>query len=145
MMKTIGIGIKEIHVKMPCIALLVCFLLISFIPIAPLAGPSAVFALETNNEENPQIMRFQRKSVTIKSKTRKKITTSAYSQFAVTTGILIYGPDGIEVSLEDLQVPCEAEVVYMRENGKVIAKRINVKHIWPNATTLLLPDGETAE
>ena len=87
----------------------------------------------TNQEEGAQTPQYSTAPVTIQKKSLKHVF--AYGRmFAVNPETVIVGTDGKEVSLKKMLVPCDAEVMYIMENGRPTAKRINIKRVAANAS-----------
>jgi len=87
----------------------------------------------TNQEEEAQTPQFSTVPVTIQKKSLKHVF--AYGRtFAVNPETLIVGADGKEVSLKKMLVPCDAEVMYLIENGVATAKRIDIKRVASDAS-----------
>jgi hypothetical protein len=125
--------------------MLIGVLLISLSAAPVMAGRTDKHKPTGYQEETQGPLQFQKATVTIQSKTRKRISTSAFTSYAVTAGVLIYGPDGKTVSLKNLMVPCDAEVIYINENGVRSAVRINVKRIAADATSHMLLEKDEKE
>lgn len=72
--------------------------------------------------------------VTIEKKTLNEVITNTGREYALSTGTIIVDPDGQQVSIRKMLVPCEAEVTYSGSGNKREATRIQVKLVHSNAS-----------
>ena len=100
---------------------------------APVWADSSAQVRKLTNQEEGQTVQYSSLAVSIQKKSLKHIY--AYGRtFAVNPETVILGPDGKEVSLKKMLVPCDAEVMYLIEKGVSIAKRIDIKRIASDAS-----------
>ena len=85
------------------------------------------------NQDEGQQPQYSKVSITISKKSLKHIFAIGKT-LAVNQETVILGPDGKEVSLKKMLVPCDAEVFYLIEKGVPTAKRIKIKSVAASAS-----------
>lgn len=73
-------------------------------------------------------------AVTIDRKSAGSVTTNVGDTYGVGSDTMIVNPDGRQVSIRKMLIPCEAEVTYGTENGARKATRIDIKQVGNNPT-----------
>lgn len=125
-MKTQHLNIRE--VILPAIVCL-CLLL------APVSAPWADTDRQVSGESAKGDIRLSRENVTLQKKNSTMVSTRMGKRFKVSDATMIIGPDGEQVQIRYLLVPCEASVVYKTEaDGTCLLHRIEVLSIQENAT-----------
>ena len=71
-------------------------------------------------------------TVTIDRKSVGSVTTNVGDTYGVGSDTMIVNPDGHQVSIRKMLIPCEAEVTYGTENGARKATRIDIKQVGNN-------------
>ncbi len=100
-------------------------LFLAFSVSATAAPPKSV----RNNEEGGGLgVVISKANVTISKKSLQWVYTLG-GKFKVSPETLIIGPDGKEVGLKEMLVPCDVQVSYAVEKGRRVAFRIDIKRI----------------
>lgn len=84
-------------------------------------------------EGQPQFT-LPKDNVTIEKKTLFEVITNIGREYALSTGTIIVGLDGQQVSIRKMLVPCEAEITYRSKGNFREAERIQIKRISPHAS-----------
>jgi hypothetical protein len=86
------------------------------------------------NEEGQRVISDPMVKVTIQSKVLEAVITDVGDRFQVSGETIITNPDGRQVSIRKMLVPCDAEITYKTENGKRIAQRIKTIRLSQDTT-----------
>jgi len=82
------------------------------------------------NEQSAQLMRIY---VTIAAKAKSHFLTDGGDRWQIAKNPLIIGANGRQVSLRDMPVPCEADILYFeKDNGRDVY-RIEIKVVSQDA------------
>lgn len=121
------------NLKLPGVYFLCITTLIMGLVASPIWASSRNHRRPAVNQEEGQQQSYAKAKVTIEKKSLKHIFTYGNS-FAVNAETVIVGTDGKEVKLKKMLVPCDAEVLYLIENGIRTAKRIDIKRVASDAS-----------
>ncbi len=111
---------------------LLCIAMVMGLVATPIWASSRTKRHAPVNQEEGVQPSYMKANITIQKKSLKHVF--AYGDtFAINAETLIVGSDGKEIKLKKMLVPCDAEVLYLIENGKPTAKRINVKSVASDA------------
>lgn len=124
-------GIK-INRKLPWMSLLCIMALIAGLTASQTWASSRNKRHAQVNEEEAQPPSYMKADITIQQKSLQHVFTYG-KDFAVNSETVIVGANGKEVKLKKMLVPCDAEVLYLIENGEPTAKRINIKRVASDA------------
>lgn len=72
--------------------------------------------------------------VTINKKTLTEVITNSGDEYALSTGTIIVGLDGKQVSIRKMLVPCDAEITYTMESNRREATRIQITLVYSDAS-----------
>lgn len=86
------------------------------------------------NAEGEYIISDPVAKVTIQGKVLEAVITNVGDRFGVTKETIITNPEGQQVSIREMRVPCDAEITYKTVKGKRIAQRIATIRISSNST-----------
>jgi hypothetical protein len=75
------------------------------------------------------------KKVTIEKKTRGTVITNVGDVYQIDLESIIVGTDGKQVSMRDLQIPCDVEITYTTRKDGLHAERIKIERISSNASS----------
>lgn len=84
-------------------------------------------------EGQPQIV-LPVDQVTIEKKTLSEVITNTGREYALTTGTIIVGLDGQQVSIRKMLVPCDAEITYSSKGNIREAARVQIKRVHSDAS-----------
>lgn len=73
-------------------------------------------------------------SVTIEKKTLTQVITNVGDEYSLSSGTIIVGLDGQQVSIRKMLVPCDAQITYKKKGNVRQAERIQITLIYPNAS-----------
>lgn len=119
--------------KLPGVTFLCITAVIIGLVVSPaLSSPRKHRSTIVNQEEGQQ-QSFMKANVSIEKKSMQHIFTLG-KDYAINAETVIVGSDGKEIKLKKMLVPCDAEVLYLIENGVRTAKRINVKRVASDAS-----------
>jgi hypothetical protein len=99
---------------------------------APALGDNSHIQQTTGYSEKPGVQ-FSKAAVTIHSKSQEHVSTNTGRRYTVSRETLIVGMDGNEMTYQSMLVPCEVEMTYVSRNGVLMARRIDVKRVAPDA------------
>jgi len=72
--------------------------------------------------------------VTIEKKVLEAVITNVGDRYRVSDETIITNPEGRQVSIRQMLVPCDAEITYKTENGKRVAQRIKTTRLGNDTT-----------
>ena len=72
--------------------------------------------------------------VTIEKKVLEAVITNVGDRYRVSDETIITNPEGRQVSIREMLVPCDAEITYKTENGKRVAQRIKTTRLGSDTT-----------
>lgn len=84
---------------------------------------------QQEGEEEAMLSPESKTKATITEKTLETVTTNIGDRFALSDETIITNPDGQQVSIRKMRVPCDAEISFEIIKGKRTAQRINVVSI----------------
>jgi hypothetical protein len=111
------------------VAAVVMLLILASTPAA-MAGPQRI---RRGAEGQSQIV-LPVDQVTIEKKTLSEVITNTGREYALSTGTIIVGLDGQQVSIRKMLVPCDAEVTYNNKGNAREAARIQIKRVHSDAS-----------
>jgi hypothetical protein len=113
---------------------LILILAISMMPMTSvLAGPGSKNG-KAVNEEGEHIISDPVAKVTIQKKVIEAVITNAGDRYIVSKETIVTNPEGQQVSIRKMLVPCDVEITYKTEKGKRVAQRIATIRIGRNST-----------
>ncbi len=104
--------------------------LVFALALALLAGAPAMAQNADDGDVPPPTV-----NVTLEKKTPEVVITTIGDRYAVSKqDTVIVGPDGKDVKLIDLAVPCDVQLTYHADKGVNVADLITVKNVSASAT-----------
>jgi mRNA-degrading endonuclease YafQ of YafQ-DinJ toxin-antitoxin module len=102
---------------------------------------AATLAMADQNPLDPKYMegregvvrQLPRKTVTIEEKMLEAVITNIGDRFQLSKETIITGLDGKQVSIRQMLVPCDAEIIYETKQGARIAQRIKMLRVESNS------------
>ncbi|MGD9010537.1 MAG: hypothetical protein PVG41_21610 [Desulfobacteraceae bacterium] len=100
---------------------------------------AATLAMADQNPLGPKYMegregavQLPRETVTIEKKMLEAVITNVGDRFQLSKETIITGLDGKQVSIRQMLVPCDAEIIYETKQGARIAQRIKMLRVGSN-------------
>jgi hypothetical protein len=113
---------------------LLLILVVSILPMTSALAENSGKSSEAASEEGPRAISDPVVKVTIQTKMLEAVITNVGDRFQVSKETIITNPEGRQVSIRKMLVPCDAEIIYKTEKGKRIAQRIKTIRLGRNTT-----------
>ncbi|MEJ2157510.1 MAG: hypothetical protein P8X96_19440 [Desulfobacteraceae bacterium] len=112
----------------------ILILAVTMVPMASAIAGTGSKSGKAVNAEGALVISEPVAKVTIQKKLLEAVITNVGDRFKVSKETIITNPEGQQVSIREMLVPCDAEISYKTEKGERVAQRIATIRIGRNST-----------